>query len=155
MLGGLWSVPSNPSCFYLVPLRLTFSLYGDSVDTVLTSPRLLNLPLLLLANKQDTPTSLSPAEVRESFDAWHRARSESDMNDSLNLDPDANPDGENVSGDNIGGNTARPMRLSDVDGAKAERMASLDVLGVSALTGDGVKDAVTWLYARVRNARRM
>jgi ADP-ribosylation factor related protein 1 len=77
------------------------------------------------------------------------------LNDSLNLDPDANPDGENVSGDNIGGNTARPMRLSDVDGAKAERMASLDVLGVSALTGDGVKDAVTWLYARVRNARRM
>ena len=125
---------------------------SDRADTVLTSPRLLNLPLLLLANKQDTPTSLSPAEVRESFDAWHRARSESDRDDASNLDPTQESDGQAPGG---GHSVEKSGRSSDFDGAKAERMASLDVLGVSALTGDGVKDAVTWLYARVRDARRM
>lgn len=119
---------------------------------MLTSPRLLNLPLLLLANKQDTPTSLSPAEVRESFDAWHRARSENE----LDLDRQAGQDRLGPPG-SAGLDSPRDKmpRMSDFDGAKAERMASLDVLGVSALTGDGVKDAVTWLYARVRDARRM
>lgn len=57
---------------------------------------------------------------------------------------------------------------------KAERVATLDVLGMSALTGyvpafqlvilgrwadlvrrDGVKDAIEWLYSRVQTARRM
>lgn len=63
--------------------------------------------------------------------------------------------------------------------AKADRVATLDVLGMSALTGlvappgflrcvtwrwwllmgcacsDGVKDAIDWLYSRVQTARRM
>ena len=92
-------------------------------DEVLSSPRLLNLPLLLLANKQDTPTSLSPAEIRESFDAWHRVRSEEFENENS----------ADTGGDEVGGSQKR--RVSDFDGAQAERMASLDVLGVSALTG--------------------
>jgi len=96
-------------------------------DEVLSSPRLLNLPLLLLANKQDTPTSLSPAEIRESFDAWHRVRSE-----ELENENSANTDGEELGGAEKG---ERKRRVSDFDGAQAERMASLDVLGVSALTG--------------------
>jgi signal recognition particle receptor subunit beta len=50
--------------------------YTDKSDEVLNSPRLLNLPLLLLANKQDSPTSLSVSEIRESFDAWTRAHPE-------------------------------------------------------------------------------
>lgn len=68
------------------------------------SPRLLNLPLLLVANKQDKEGSLSVAEVRESFDAWQRAR---------------------------------PQRADGTESPadSAERMASLDVMGVSALEG--------------------
>ncbi len=80
---------------------------------MLNSPRLLNLPLLLLANKQDKDTSLTVAEVRESFDAWQRARPERA----------AVPDSP-LSG---------TVELPDED--KAQRMASLDVLGVSALEG--------------------
>lgn len=40
-------------------------------------------------------------------------------------------------------------------GAKAERVASLDVLGASALTGEGVRELVDWLYIRVQGSRRM
>ncbi|OCF78069.1 arf/Sar family protein [Kwoniella mangroviensis CBS 8886] len=94
-------------------------------DEVLNSPRLLNLPLLLLANKQDSPTSLSVAEIRESFDAWQRARSNRETDEE------------------------------DKPKDKDERMASLDVMGVSALEGTGVRDAVNWLYIRVQNARKM
>jgi ADP-ribosylation factor related protein 1 len=37
---------------------------------------------------------------------------------------------------------------------KRERIASLDVLGVSALDGVGVREAVDWLFLRVQNSRR-
>lgn len=115
-------------------------------DEVLNSPRLLNLPLLLLANKQDKDTSLTVAEVRESFDAWQRARPErASVPDSPQL------------------GTAE---LPDED--RAQRMASLDVLGVSALEGcvrsderseadgrTGVRETVDWLYIRVQNSRQV
>nr|ODN87330.1 arf/Sar family protein [Cryptococcus depauperatus CBS 7841]ODN87768.1 arf/Sar family protein [Cryptococcus depauperatus CBS 7855] len=99
-------------------------------DEVLNSPRLLNLPLLLLANKQDSPTSLSVAEIRESFEAWQRSLS--------NRESDT-----------------RKSNEWDDGGAKAERMASLDVMGASALEGTGIRDAVNWLYIRVQNARKI
>nr|XP_019012198.1 arf/Sar family protein [Kwoniella pini CBS 10737]OCF50979.1 arf/Sar family protein [Kwoniella pini CBS 10737] len=102
-------------------------------DEVLNSPRLLNLPLLLLANKQDAPTSLSVAEIRESFDAWQPIEQEV----------------EDVP------NEQKADSAWDDGGAKDERMASLDVMGVSALEGTGVRDAVNWLYIRVQNARKM
>ncbi|WWD08879.1 hypothetical protein V865_006993 [Kwoniella europaea PYCC6329] len=132
-------------------------------DEVLNSPRLLNLPLLLLANKQDSPTSLSVAEIRESFDAWQRARSnrETDEEDkpkdkgkgkakalAENQEGDHNQAGTN-------GQQPREDKQWDDGGAKDERMASLDVMGVSALEGTGVRDAVNWLYIRVQNARKM
>jgi ADP-ribosylation factor related protein 1 len=79
-------------------------------DEVLKSPRLLNLPLLLVANKQDSPSCLSVAEIRESFEAWSRASR-------------AKEEGEE------GANGW------DDGGAKDERMASLDVMGISALEG--------------------
>jgi ADP-ribosylation factor related protein 1 len=115
-LGGLWSVNSAIAALltFVEPNKIC------GIDTVLTSPRLLNLPLLLLANKQDALHSLSPAEIRESFDAWHRAKSEQGVIDLG--DPD-----EELS--------KRKSVISDFDGAQAERMASLDVLGVSGLTG--------------------
>lgn len=82
-------------------------------DEVINSPRLLNLPLLLLANKQDVEGSLSVAEIRESFEAWSRARM-AEQEDKHN----AAQGGEEWDG-----------------GARDERMASLDVLGISALEG--------------------
>lgn len=57
-------------------------------------------------NKQDQPSALSVAEVRESFEAFQRAALEADAA------------GEKVDGE-----------------MKAERVATLDVLGMSALTG--------------------
>ncbi|TXT04250.1 hypothetical protein VHUM_04248 [Vanrija humicola] len=96
-------------------------------DEVIHSPRLLHLPLLLLANKQDKASSLSVAEIRESFDAWQRSRPRT------------------------GGSRA----VAGLDGeAQAERMASLDVMGVSALEGTGIREAVNWLYIRVQNSRQ-
>ncbi|ORX36482.1 P-loop containing nucleoside triphosphate hydrolase protein [Kockovaella imperatae] len=111
-------------------------------DEVLNSPRLLNLPLLLLANKQDAPTCLSVQEIRESFDAWHRARTD----DDLDATEEGSPSRDEMSG------TADP-ESQDKKRRAAERMASLDVMGVSALEGDGVREAVNWLYIRVQNAR--
>jgi len=37
---------------------------------------------------------------------------------------------------------------------RRERIASLDVMGVSALEGTGVRAAVDWLFIRVQNSRR-
>ncbi|ORY29540.1 P-loop containing nucleoside triphosphate hydrolase protein [Naematelia encephala] len=118
-------------------------------DQVLNSPRLLNLPLLLLANKQDSPHCLSVSEIRESFDAWQRARphqAEVDSNSSVPNSP-GDVHSENGRHEHDG--------KWDDGGAKDERMASLDVMGVSALTGTGVRDAVNWLYIRVQNARKI
>lgn len=105
-----------------------------TTDEVLTSPRLLHLPLLLLANKQDKASSLTVSEIREAFEAWLRAR----PRDELAVEPDHD---------------------------RAERMASLDVMGASALEGwvgcgiaddrTGVREAVNWLYIRVQNSRQV
>jgi ADP-ribosylation factor related protein 1 len=96
----------------------------------LNSPRLLNLPLLLLANKQDSPNSLSVSEIRESFDAWSRAHPER-KRAALEVEADT----EEV--DRKGKGKAEEPRADgwNDDGAVEERMASLDVLGVSALEG--------------------
>ncbi|KAL1409540.1 ADP-ribosylation factor protein 3 [Vanrija albida] len=110
-------------------------------DEVINSPRLLHLPLLLLANKQDKSSSLSVAEIRESFDAWQRSRPKADE--------DAEPESPT---DETGGSRAAAAGI-DAE-AKAERMASLDVMGVSALEGTGIREAVNWLYIRVQNSRQ-
>ncbi|WVW80013.1 hypothetical protein I302_101986 [Kwoniella bestiolae CBS 10118] len=132
-------------------------------DEVLNSPRLLNLPLLLLANKQDSPTSLSVAEIRESFDAWQRARSNRDTEEegkSKDKGKGKAKEPTHAEEASVGGPSASAtpqMETKEWDdgGAKDERMASLDVMGVSALEGTGVRDAVNWLYIRVQNARKM
>lgn len=106
-------------------LSETWEVFGEfsglvdalTTDEVLNSPRLLNLPLLLLANKQDLPNSLSVAEVRELFDAWQRARPQPKRRES----DASHPDGEDPS--------------SPIEERRAERLASLDVMGVSALEG--------------------
>ncbi|WVQ73714.1 hypothetical protein IAR50_003294 [Cryptococcus sp. DSM 104548] len=125
-------------------------------DEVLNSPRLLNLPLLLLANKQDSPTSLSVAEIREAFDAWQRSRSHRDGEDEdQTLSKEKGKGKAIIQGDEGSSLERVPETLPDDGGAKDERMASLDVLGASALEGTGIRDAVDWLYIRVQNARKM
>jgi ADP-ribosylation factor related protein 1 len=89
-------------------------------DSVITSPRLLNLPLLLIVNKQDAPSALSVSEVRESFEAFQRAA----LADLAAGDEEQG----GVKGESEGGKGVDEL-------AKAERVATLDVLGMSALTG--------------------
>ncbi|KAF8123329.1 P-loop containing nucleoside triphosphate hydrolase protein, partial [Boletus edulis] len=98
-------------------------------DSVLSSPRILNVPLLLLANKQDTSTSMSATEIRQDYEVWDHHRRDS----------------------------AR-RRYAEEEGEEEERkkrrIASLEVLGVSALEGQGVREAVDWLFLRVQNSRQ-
>ncbi|KAF9001806.1 P-loop containing nucleoside triphosphate hydrolase protein [Hymenopellis radicata] len=95
-------------------------------DTVLSAPQILGLPLLLLANKQDSPQSLSVEEIRHDYEDWYQRKIESSRRD----------------------------RHGDGDAARRERIASLDVMGISAIEGTGVRSAVDWLFIRVQNSRR-
>lgn len=90
-------------------------------DTVLSSPQILHVPLLLLANKQDAPEALSVEDIREHYEGWWQRRHQEGKWDE-----------------------------SD----EKERVASLDVMGVSALEGTGIKEAVDWLFIRVQNTKR-
>ncbi|KAI5120348.1 hypothetical protein M0805_009423 [Coniferiporia weirii] len=94
-------------------------------DSVLSAPKILHVPLLLLANKQDAQDSLSVEEIRESYEQWYQGKKDS----------------------------ARRMYGEETD-QRQERFASLDVMAVSALEGTGVRAAVDWLFIRVQNSRR-
>jgi len=81
-------------------------------DAVLSNPQILNVPLLLLANKQDSPESLSVDEIRHDYEDWHQRKLES----------------------------ARRTRYGEMDpqndmSSRRERIASLDVMGISATEG--------------------
>lgn len=80
-----------------------------TLDSVLTAPQILGVPLLLLANKQDSSNSLSVEEIRTDYEEWYRNKQESSRRRY-------GEDGENMS-------------------HRQERIASLDVMGVSALEG--------------------
>ncbi|EIW83385.1 P-loop containing nucleoside triphosphate hydrolase protein [Coniophora puteana RWD-64-598 SS2] len=101
-------------------------------NSVLAHPQILNVPLLLLANKQDASDALTVAEIRNEYADWEARRRES-----------------------------RPRHRKSEDGDEGiwedrhkERIASLDVMGLSALEGNGVREAVDWLFLRVQNSRR-
>ena len=119
------------------------------VDSVLSAPQILNVPLLLLANKQDSPNSLSVEEIRHDYEDYYQRKIESQRRNRYDGSGDGN------------------------DGTRRERIASLEVLGVSAIEGyaptclaltnqpmtlmtcsTGVRDAVDWLFLRVQNSRR-
>ena len=98
----------------------------------------------MLANKQDAPTSLSVSEVRESFDAWTRARtsnSEGRDRKGKGKATDGQGQGQGEAGKlESGGEEAEhgwddSADAGDGGAARDERMASLDVMGVSALEG--------------------
>ena len=92
------------SCLYQLHLSQRLNILFS--DSVLSSPKILNVPLLLLANKQDSPESLSVEEIRKNYEQWYQGKVDS----------------------------ARRDQLSEHDG-KHERFASLDVMGISALEG--------------------
>ncbi|KAJ7071935.1 P-loop containing nucleoside triphosphate hydrolase protein [Mycena amicta] len=95
-------------------------------ETVLSAPQILNVPLLLIANKQDAPNALSVEEIRQDYEDWHQRKIES----------------------------ARRSARYEGETDRRDRIASLDVMGISALDGTGVKAAVDWLFIRVQNSRR-
>jgi len=66
-------------------------------------------------------------EIRHDYEAWHQAKVESARR--------------------------RYGEESDMN-QRRERIASLDVMGISALEGTGVRAAVDWLFIRVQNSRR-
>ncbi|TEB30370.1 P-loop containing nucleoside triphosphate hydrolase protein [Coprinellus micaceus] len=98
-------------------------------DSVLSNQQILEVPLLLLANKQDSPMALSVEEIRNGYEDWHQSKLESARRDRFN-------------------ETETSLA------ARKQRLASLDVMGVSALEGTGVRAAVDWLFIRVQNSRR-
>ncbi|KAL7410243.1 P-loop containing nucleoside triphosphate hydrolase protein [Mrakia frigida] len=100
-------------------------------ESVLSSPLTLNLPLLLCANKQDSPDALSATDIRESYESWAENRRV-----QLKMDK---------------GRHSRKEEEAMMEG----RGGSLEVLGVSGLEGTGVRAAVDWLYLRVQNSRRV
>lgn len=99
---------------------------------MLNSPRLLNLPLLLCANKQDSPNSLSVAEIRESFDAWQRAGAAALSNEESQSTAGVGSQGKGKGKERQGSGEVEHW---DDGGARDERVASLDVMGISALEG--------------------
>jgi len=97
-------------------------------DSVLSNPQILNVPLLLLANKQDSPQSLSVEEIRRDYEEWFQNKIENSRR------------------------TYEYDTPSDMHHQR-ERIASLDVMGVSALEGTGVRAAIDWIFIRVQNSR--
>ena len=108
-LGSLRYVSSlSPITLENNPRPKTATGDGRTPDTVLSAPQILGVPLLLLANKQDNPESLSVAEIRHDYEEWYQHKIES----------------------------ARRRQGSEMDSAeRRERIASLDVMGLSALEG--------------------
>lgn len=76
---------------------------------MLSAPQILGVPLLLLANKQDSPQSLSVEEIRNSYEDWYRNKQE--------------------------GSRRRYGEDEDNSDRRRERIASLDVMGISAIEG--------------------
>ena len=74
---------------------------------MLSAPQILDIPLLLLANKQDSPGSMSVQEIRQNYEAWWQKRKEENH--------DRGKDATKTS--------------------REERVASLEVMGISALEG--------------------
>jgi ADP-ribosylation factor related protein 1 len=86
-------------------------------DDVLTSPQISGVPLLLLANKQDAPDSLTVEEIRETYEEWWN-RKQTESHPRTPLSPFGGSEWHSGTGEE-----------------ERRRMGSLDVMGVSALQG--------------------
>ena len=91
-------------------------------ESVLSAPQILGVPLLLLANKQDSPDALSVEDIRTDYEDWYRHKMENARR-TYTSDGTYSPGGM-YTGDGEGRGEER-----------RERIASLDVMGVSALEG--------------------
>jgi ADP-ribosylation factor related protein 1 len=107
-LGEGWGVFGTSTLLYTTKPRFTNG--KGPKDSVLSNPQILNVPLLLLANKQDSPQSLSVDEIRRDYEEWFQNKIE---NSRRTHEYDSSPDMHH----------------------QRERIASLDVMGVSALEG--------------------
>jgi hypothetical protein len=98
----------SPSHHLFPPYPTLKPKHGLSIDTVLSAPQILGVPLLLVANKQDNADSLSVAEIRHDYEEWYQHKIE----------------------------CARRRQGNEMDSQhRRERIASLDVMGLSALEG--------------------
>lgn len=96
-----WEIFGSPT---VISHSLVISRMNSCTDAVLNHPRIMGLPLLLLANKQDIPNSFSVEAIRGNYEEWWQLR-----------------------------NAEEAHRLG---GRQVERrMASLNVMGVSAIEG--------------------
>ena len=107
-LGEGWEVFGTSTLSHPALLRLTDR--KGHKDSVLSNPQILNAPLLLLANKQDSPQSLSVEDIRRDYEEWFQNKIE---NSRRTYEYDSPSDMHH----------------------RRERIASLDVMGVSALEG--------------------
>ena len=81
---------------------------------MLSAPQILGVPLLLLANKQDSPESLSVEEIRHDYEDWYQHK----------LDA-----------------TRRTYGSENETEHRRDRIASMDVMGISALEGSVLQPA--------------
>lgn len=107
-LGEGWEVFGTSTLLHPVLPRLTGR--KGHKDSVLSNPQILNVPLLLLANKQDSAQSLSVEEIRRDYEEWFQNKIE---NSRRTYEYDSPSDMHH----------------------RRERIASLDVMGASALEG--------------------
>lgn len=108
-------------------------------DNVLSSPKILGIPLLLLANKQDDPTSLSVESIRSSYEEWWQNRLNTLQRHSGALEQ-----------------SSRSASL-DVMGISALHGLAICHFNHRCQTEtrgrNGVREAVNWLFLRVQNSR--
>ncbi|KAG9054612.1 ADP-ribosylation factor protein 3 [Serendipita sp. 407] len=134
LLYGLYQFLTRKDEFNVLILGVDGAGKVRVTNEVLTSPQISGVPLLLLANKQDADGSLTVQEIRENYEEWWgRKQNQNQLN-------------------------ARAQGGQDHHHSEANeehrRMASLDVMGISALKGTGVRDAIDWIYIRVQTNRK-
>jgi ADP-ribosylation factor related protein 1 len=91
-----------------------------ATESVLSSPKILETPFLLLANKQDSDGALSVENIRFEYEAWWQNRIRTQNETSI----------RHARRDSV-----TDAVLSTSGSEALMRSASLDVMGISALEG--------------------
>ncbi|KAH8806948.1 P-loop containing nucleoside triphosphate hydrolase protein [Flagelloscypha sp. PMI_526] len=118
-------------------------------DSLLTNQQILSLPLLLLANKQDSDQALKVTDIRTDYEEWYQRKLDSSRRhrpSSARPLSVSSPTGWESWADAAGDDDRAENAL------RRNRLGSLDVMGVSALKGTGVREAIDWLFLRVQNS---
>ncbi|KAH9160424.1 P-loop containing nucleoside triphosphate hydrolase protein [Lactarius sanguifluus] len=104
-----------------------FDADAEQSDAVLSAPQILGVPLLLLANKQDRPDSLSVAEIRNNYEVWYQHKMR------------AHGVGRAASWTTSSEGNALPRQTTD---------------SLISLRSTGVRAIVDWVFIRVQNSKR-